>query len=126
MKGIYVLENSLSTEDLYWICRARGIFSYLVVALSLSAGKAGKDLSSDISRVRKVLNNSDGLAIDFFQESELVSFLQNSCKTHRVLTDKKGVFQGIERSIDIPARLIVPGNNLNKYSSIDFPKYTFN
>jgi len=125
MKGIYLLESSPTLEDMYWICRARGLFDQVIVAFSLSSNMAGKDYSSDISRVRKLLNNSDGLSIDFYREGEIVGFLGKSKIIAEVVTGESGAFLGTrEVKADI-SRLIVPGHKPEKYESIDFPKYSF-
>ena len=103
MKGIYVLENSPTSEDLYWICRARSKFNYLTVTFSLPAGKSGQEYSMGISRVRKLLNHSVGLSIDFFREGRLEEFLGSQKADYLIVSPK------------------LSGKNIEK---IDFPKYS--
>lgn len=123
MKGIYLLESSPDAQDLYWICRSRGIFEYVTVAFALSSRKSGKDYHLDIMRVKKVLDNSCGLTIDFFKQGQHEAFLKRS-STSFIPVIRNEVFHSIsEKGID--TRLVVPGHKPESYSSVNFPKYFF-
>jgi len=125
LKGIYILESSPTLEDMYWICRVRGVFDQVTVAFCLSSKMTGKDYSKDISRIRKLLNHSQGVCIDFYRAESLGNFLDNSQKIAEVVRGENGEFLGTREVKSDISRLIIPGNKPESFSAVNFPKYYF-
>ncbi|MEI7719212.1 MAG: hypothetical protein WCI72_05070 [archaeon] len=115
MKGIYVICDKVTEKDRELIGKARRIFPYVTVAISLPFWRdenytLHRDIVSDIRKMNVYsggLETSEvhvGLSIDFFEEGGLENFLKKSNAVSWVVP--RGVSAELVRSIDFPKYFI--------------------
>lgn len=148
MKGIYALAGHLTETDLYVINRAERELDYVTVAIPLSAGACGSDMSKSLTMLRREFRESISISIDFYREGELESFLKSVSTAQEAVYAKEGIGLFLRRVVASPktllsgrknhlshfeeidlrhdVALVVPNNNSDVYSEIDFPKYFIN
>jgi len=129
MKGIYAIWGEVTNKDLELIGKARRVFPYVTIAILLPTWREESyaDHRKCVSAIRTMNVSSrglemrqekdgpvfqvgtgdgySGLAVDFFEEGELGSFLNKSNATSWI----------VQRSI--PSEIVL---------GIDFPKYFIN